>query len=345
MNIDLLKKLSLADGIPGCEDEVRKIIKGELEPFVDSIQYDKLGSIIAVKKGKEEALKIGIFGHMDEVGFIVKSIDANGFIKVFPLGSWNPIMAVNMRVTITNRLGNKIPGVMTTDKVGKDISIEDIYVETGANTLEEINELEIREGDMITPYQEVIALQNNNILGKAWDDRLGCSAMIDTIKELEETENNIYGVGTVQEEIGTRGGYTSVEVVKPDLAIIVDIATSKDTPKLRGQGRKITKGPCVVFFNKMAISNKKVYNYIIDLAKENNIDVQFDILNGGTDSGPVHLYNEGVPTVEIILPIRNAHTSTSIFNYEDYRKAVELIKIIIKNITREKLQSLLDYSL
>lgn len=341
-DFEIIKKLSEADGIPGFEDEVRELIKSELIDYVDQISYDKLGSIIGLKKGEDNGLNIGIFAHMDEVGFIIKGIDSNGFLRVYPLGSWNPHMSLAMEVRVTNSDGKKFYGVMTTDKKTKDITIDDLYVELGFNSREEVLENGILEGDMVTPYTEVKKLVKDNVLGKALDDRLGIAVMIDAIKNTK-SKNNIYGVGTVQEEAGTRGGKTSVTIAKPDLAIVVDIATSKDTPNNNGWGRKMGKGPALVFLNKMAITNKKLYKEVRNICEKNDIKYQFDILNGGTDSGPIHLFNGGVPTIELIIPIRNAHTNASIFNYYDYEETKRLVRTIIEEFDKERLNKLLEY--
>ena len=346
-DLEFLKRISEADGIPGAEDEVREIIKSELKEYVDEFMYDNLGSIIGVKKGESDEIKVSLVAHMDEVGFVVRDIDKNGFIKVFPLGGWNPHMALASKVTVTNYNGEKFVGVMMTDKPTKDISFDDIYVDLGFESFEEVCEVNIRPGDMVTPYCKVEVMNGTrNILGKAWDDRIGCATMVSVLKELKDVHHNntVYGVGTVQEEVGTRGGKTTTSVVKPDIAIIIDVASTKDTPALGGKGRKLKKGPCLVVCDKLAIGNKKLLNLFVDVAKENNIDFQYDILSGGgTDSGAVHLYEEGVPCLTVVIPVRNAHTETTIFNYDDYTKAVNLIKLVVQRLDKKFLDELYAY--
>lgn len=346
-DLEFLKRISEADGVPGAEDEVREIIKSELSEYVDSFMYDNLGSIIGVKKGKSDEVKVSLVAHMDEVGFVVRDIDKNGFIKIFPLGGWNPHMTLASKVQITNYKDEKFIGVMMTDKSTKDINFDGIYVDLGFESFEEVDENNIRPGDMVVPYSKVEVMNGTrNILGKAWDDRIGCATMVSVIKELKGVEHNniVYGVGSVQEEVGTRGGKTTTAVVKPDIAIVIDVASTKDTPALGGKGRKLKKGPCLVVCDKLAIGNKKLLNLFVDTAKENNIDFQYDILSGGgTDSGAVHLYEEGIPCLTVVIPVRYAHTEATIFNYDDYEKAVKLIKLVVEKLDKNFIEELYSY--
>ncbi|MGL5068628.1 MAG: M42 family metallopeptidase [Sarcina sp.] len=346
-DFDFLKRISEADGVPGAEDEVREIIKDELRDFSDEFMYDNLGSLIAVKKGAREDLKVSIVGHMDEVGFVVRSIDSKGFLRVFPLGGWNPHMVIASKVTVTSYERKKFTGVMITDKSTKDISFDDIYVDLGVSSDKEVEKFGIRPGDMVTLAREVEVMNGTkNILGKAWDDRIGCATMVSVLKELKDVKHNntVYGVGSVQEEVGTRGGKTTTAVVRPDLAIIVDVASTKDTPALRGKGRKLNEGPCLVVCDKLAIGNKKLLNLFVDIAKEEKIDFQYDILSGGgTDSGAVHLYEDGIPSLSVVIPVRYAHTGTTIVNYDDYQKAVKLVVKVVQKLDREFLNELYAY--
>lgn len=333
-SIKLLEKLCMADGISGNEDEVRDIIKNEIKSCSDEIKFDNLGSIIGIKKGEKDGLKIGLFAHMDEVGFIIKSIDDNGFIKVFPIGAWNIMMTTSMEVRVTNSLGEKFIGVLTTDKSGEIRSFDDFYVDLGFNSSEELRKRNIEEGNMITPYRKFQYMGEEKVLAKALDDRLGCVLAVETFKDYLDSKNTLFCVGTVQEEAGTRGGETSVDIINPDIAIVIDIASSKDTPNQKN-GRRIGGGPALVYANKLFISNKKVYNFVKERCKENDIKFQFDIMNGGTDSGPVHLHKEGVITIELIIPIRNAHTSVSIFDINDFIEVKKLIKKILEELNRD----------
>ena len=346
-DFDFLKRISEANGIPGAEDEVREVIKNEVREYCNEFIYDNLGSIIAVKKGRREDLKVSIVGHMDEVGFVVRSIEKNGFLRVFPLGGWNPHMILASKVTITSYEGKQFTGVMITDKSTKDISFDDVYIDLGISCSEEIEKIGIRPGDMVTPYREVEVLNGTkNILGKAWDDRIGCATIVSVLKQLKDIEHNniVYGVGSVQEEVGTRGGKTTTAVVKPDIAIVVDVASTKDTPSLVGKGRKLNEGPCLVVCDKLAIGNKKLLNLFVDTAKEENIDFQYDILSGGgTDSGTVHLYEKGIPSLSVVIPVRYAHTGTTIVNYDDYQKTVKLIASVVKKLNKEFLDELYSY--
>lgn len=217
-NIDLqmLKDLSEADGISGCEKEVSRVVKKYFNNYADEISYDNLGSIIGLKKGKENGPKIMIAGHMDEVGFIVRDIDDKGYIKLLPVGGWWGHVLPSQEMVITTSYGDKIHGIigsraphgMTKSEKEKVIEPVDLFLDLGIELKEEAESLGIQIGDMITPSVNFQVMNNPDyLMGKAWDDRIGVAVAIEVLKELQGVKHdaNIYAVGTVQEEVGLRG--------------------------------------------------------------------------------------------------------------------------------------------
>mgnify|MGYP002683697697 FL=1 len=203
MVYDLLKKLSDAHGLSGFEGNIKSIIRKELEGYVDEISEDRLGNLIAVKKGT--GLSVMIASHMDEIGLMVQYIDEKGFIKFVGIGGWfNPTLHTQRVVLhgtkgpVFGVIGSKPPHVMTPEDRKKEIKMEDMFIDIGASSAEEVAELGIEIGTPVTIEQELIHLANNRITGKALDNRVGVLVLIETLKKMK-TSMTVYAVFTVQE--------------------------------------------------------------------------------------------------------------------------------------------------
>lgn len=291
--IMLLKKLSEVNGIAGHEAKVRQIVEEELLTVVskDDLKYDNIGSVIA-KKGSKGP-KIMLAGHMDEVGMIVTKITDQGFIKFQPIGGWwNQVMLAH-EVTVTTAdghevhgvIGSKPPHILTAEERKKPVEISDMYIDLGVKSKEEVLNLGVKIGDMITPYTEFRVMANEDILlGKAWDNRIGCAVMLEVMKRLKDIEhpNIVYGVATVQEEVGTRGAKTSSNVVKPDISIAVDVGIANDTPG-SSDGSKMGEGPQLLLIDGGLVGHVGLRELFIKVAEENHIPYQLDYLKGGGD--------------------------------------------------------------
>jgi len=344
----LLKNLTDLNGVPGDEGQVRKAMKEELKDIADNINVDGIGSIIAYKQSPDNTLgsnkpKVMIAGHMDEVGFMVKSIDDNGFIKFQTLGGWWGHVLLAQEVTITTDSGETIDGVVGStpphllessvrDKVVKP---DKMFIDLGLSSKEEVEELGIKIGDMITPKVEFQEMANKNFLkAKAFDNRIGCGVAIEVMKNLKDNcPVNLYSVGTVQEEVGLRGAGTSAYSVDPDVAFVVDVTLAGDTPNTTGADTKLGDGPVVVLMDGTCIGNKKLKNLAVQVAKDLDMKINFEILTkGGTDAGRIHMTKGGVPTLGFAIPSRYIHSHTSMIHYQDYKDLVTLITEMTKRI-------------
>ena len=209
MNIEFFKRLSEADGIASNEEEVRHVLLEELKAYSDKIICDGLGSIIFSKIKDESAPNVMICAHMDEVGFMVRSIDKLGMIHLITIGGVKPLAQFVQKVRITTKEGKKIPAVINaTYNNGK---AENIYADIGAYTEEDVYNLGINVGDMVTyttSFEEFTF--PDRLVGKAFDDRIGCFVMGEVLKELrkENLNCNIHFAATSSEEVGIRGAKT-----------------------------------------------------------------------------------------------------------------------------------------
>jgi putative aminopeptidase FrvX len=343
--LQLIKELTELHGVSGFEEEVRYYIKDRLEKITE-ISTDNLGSIICKKAGSPENPKIMLPGHMDEIGFLVSSITKEGFLKFIPLGGWWDQVLLAHRVIVKGSKGD-IPGIIGStpphllEPKEKDKVFEKkaMFIDIGAQSKEEvIEEFGVRPGDVIVPDSPFSPMHNPKyIMAKALDNRLGVALFIETIEELAKTDhpNTVYGVGTVQEEVGLRGAQTSTDVVKPDLAFVLDVGIAGDTPGLEGKyiDVKLGEGPILLLADASMIPNRSLRDFVIDTAKSHNIPLQFATMTGGgTDGGTIHKYGSGVPSVSFGIPTRYIHSHTSTFHRDDYENLLRLLVVMIKKL-------------
>ncbi|MCV9885159.1 M42 family metallopeptidase [Metabacillus halosaccharovorans] len=346
--LTMLKDLTDAKGIPGNEREVRDVMKKYISPFSDEVVTDNLGSLIAKKVGRENGPKVMIAGHLDEVGFMVTQIDDKGFLRFQTVGGWWSQVMLAQRVTIVTRkgevtgvIGSKPPHILPPEARKKPVEIKDMFIDIGASSREEAMEFGVMPGDQIVPYFEFTVMKNEKmLLAKAWDNRIGCAIAIDVLKALKDTDhpNVVYGVGTVQEEVGLRGARTSANMIQPDIAFGVDVGIAGDTPGISDKeaSSKMGEGPQIILYDASMVSHKGLRDLVTDTADELNIPYQFDaIAGGGTDSGAIHISANGVPALSITIATRYIHSHAAMLHRDDYENAVKLIAEVIKRLDRE----------
>ncbi|WP_099158718.1 M42 family metallopeptidase [Virgibacillus ndiopensis] len=351
--LTMLKDLTDAKGIPGNEKEARDVMEGYIKPYADEVYTDNLGSLIAKKTGDENGPKIMVAGHLDEVGFMVTRIDDKGFVYFQTVGGWWSQVMLAQRVTImaskgnvTGIIGSKPPHILSAEARKKPVEIKDMFIDIGASSKEEAQEFGVRPGDSIVPYFEFTQLKNEKmLLAKAWDNRIGCAIAIEVLKQLkgENHPNIVYGVGTIQEEVGLRGARTSAHAIKPDIGFGVDVGIAGDMPGVSDHeaDSKLGKGPQIVLYDASMVSHKGVRDLIVDTADEHNIPYQYaSMAGGGTDSGSIHLTANGVPSLSITVATRYIHSHAAILHRDDFENAVKLIVEAIKKLDSEKVKEI-----
>lgn len=351
--LTMLKDLTDANGIPGHEKEVRDVMERYIKPYSDEVFTDHLGSLIGKKTGEVNGPKIMIAGHLDEVGFMVTRIDKNGFIYFQTVGGWWSQVMLAQRVTImtskgaiTGVIGSKPPHILSAEARKKAVEIKDMFIDIGASSKEEAEKFGVKPGDSIVPYFEFTQMKNDKILlAKAWDNRIGCAIAIEVLKQLEGQDhpNIVYGVGTVQEEVGLRGAKTSANLIEPDIAFGVDVGIAGDTPGVsdKDADSKLGKGPQIILYDASMVSHKGVRDFVIETADEHNIPYQYATMaGGGTDSGSIHLTGNGVPSLSITVATRYIHSHAAILHRDDFENAVKLIVETIKKLDQEKLKEI-----
>lgn len=314
----LLQQLTQAFGPSGNEQEVARILTDQLHSVVDSVQTDPLGNLILRKKGKGK--KIMITCHMDEVGIIVTHIDEQGYLYFAPVGGLQSSQLVGRRVFFSNRR----QGVVSRErkKQADEKSPEKIFIDLGVSDELEARSL-VSEGDMavlVGEFQE----SEGHILAKALDNRLGCFLALEAAKEIR-SDHDLYFTFTVQEEVGARGAKTAAGSILPDLAIIIDTTISFDTPSERNQ-TCLGRGAAIKVMDRSILVSPKIKKWMNDISVQANIPTQWEIItSGGTDSGPVHLTQGGIPTGGIAVPVRYLHSGNEIASKKDIQAAYELL--------------------
>ena len=334
---NLLKKLSNAPGVSGFEENIRKIMSEELKDHVDTIEIDGLGNFIAVKKGKADGKKIMLAAHMDEIGLMVKHIDDKGFVKFTKIGGINDQMLLNQEVYIHADDGKKVLGVigakpphrMKAAERKKVTEYENMFIDIGASNKEEAEKL-VGVGYPITIKHEYSELQDNLVTGKAFDNRVGCYVLVEAMKRVK-TDATIYGVGTVQEEVGLKGARTSAFKINPDIAIALDVTIAGDHPgiKFEEAPAKLNGGPAIILTDASGrglITHPTVKKLLIDTANAEEIPYQLEVSEGGTtDATAIHLTREGIPTGVLSVPTRYIHTPVEVVSLEDIENTIKLL--------------------
>jgi len=349
----LLQELTDAFGVSGHESEIAAIMKKHLEPISDKIMFDKLGSIIAEKKGTSDSPRIMVAGHMDEVGFMVKEIDKNGFIRFLPLGGWWGHVVLAQKVVVQTKkgpvlgvVGSTPPHILEPDARKKVVDLKDMYIDVGAMSGFDVKKrLGVNVGDPIVPYSPFTIMDNKKVyLAKAFDNRIGCATVIELVKKLQRIKhpNTVYGAGTVQEEVGLRGAATSAWAVDPDVAFAIDVTVARDTPGINGEpAEKLGAGPQILVFDSSLIPNRRLRDLVVDVAEKNKIPYGLSALErGGEDAGRIHLTRFGVPSIFIGLPTRYIHGHSSVIYRKDYDNCVKLIAEALKRLDKKTVKSL-----
>lgn len=354
-SIYLLKQLTEVSGIPGAEYNVAKLFKDSVNA---NIIQDRVGSVFTNQKGSCEGPRVMIAGHFDEVGFVVQSITNEGYIKFISLGGVWAHVVLGQRVSILTDSGNSIPGVvaaksphfLTKQDLESLIPVNQMYIDVGAQSKHEVVDLYgIELGQPIVFDSKFIQLQNKDLLlSKAFDNRVGVALAIEASQCLAELNhpNIIFCGASVQEEVGARGGVTSVNLINPDVAIVLEGTPADDYPgsdKFSQQG-VLGRGVQIRLLDPTAILSRKFNKFIIDVAKEFDIPYQVAVRdNGGTDAKHINIHNIGVPTVVLGVPVRYTHTANSIMDINDYLHTLKLIVEVSKRLDSSIVNSFINW--
>lgn len=353
----LLKELSEARGTIGREDEVRRILVRHLTPLGD-ICYDRLGSVICKLPGAAERPRIMLAAHMDEVGFLVKSITRDGFLRLHLLGGWMAAALPGQRMMIQTRagdvsgvVGSRPPHGVPADKRNVAPAFDELYVDIGATSRDDVTAAGIRIGDAVVPMAEFNRMHDaGTYVGKAFDDRVGCALLIETLAAFARKPhpNLLLGVATVQEEpaSGEHGAAASVHLVEPDVAIILESGLADDTPEHGENGAiRLGGGPGLAIADDGMLLGTALREWVTETAERGGVPLQPYVLKGGnTDGKAIQQHHGGVPTVSLTVPMRYAHCHSGVMKRVDYDQTFKLLGLLIKGMNRATVTAFTDWN-
>lgn len=355
MNIDRLniesikeyqKKLSDLLGVSGHEEEVSNFILDEIEKkgIADKVWTDPLGNVLAVKEGTMGENRILLDAHTDEIGFMISYIHKKGFLNFVSIGGWDNRVLFGQSVILKSAdgkmyhgiIGSKPPHLTTVEERKKVVNIEDLYIDIGMNSKEEVIENNINIGAIGTLFSPFIEFPNGMVRGKAFDDRTGCNVLLHTMMLLNEEQysDTVLFNFAVQEEVGHFGAITGAYELKPTMAIAIENTTAGDVPGIKKAKNPVSigEGPAITVADKSVISNPKVNNRLIKNAEHENIQYQYKKPRyGGTDAGKIQFSRRGVPSTVVSVPCRYIHSPNSLLKLDDIYKTIQLIEAFIRN--------------
>jgi endoglucanase len=334
VNFELLKRLCESPGVPGNEGPIRSVIVEEMRSLVDEITLDAMGNVIGVKRGLGGP-RVMVAAHMDEIGFIVKHIDDKGFLRLQPLGGWDPRNLVSQRVYVHAKSGEALLGVLmpsskpihmqTPEDANKAPKIDELFVDLG-RTGDEVKEL-VEIGCPVT-LARTAEIVGRNVVSKTLDDRLAVFVMLEALRQVGAHACDILAVATVQEEVGLRGATTAAYSLKPDVGIAVDVTIANDFPGPADheQVTKLGGGAAIKVMDLSLVCHPKLVRHFRDVAEKHEIPYQLEILSrGGTDAGAIQRSRDGVPSFTLSIPCRYVHTVNETAAVADIEAAINLL--------------------
>lgn len=351
MNIELIKDLTNAFGPSGFEEDVVKIIQKHVT-FAD-IEIDSMNNLyLKLKSNTGNKPVLMLDAHLDEVGFMVQSIKANGLIAFVPLGGWVPSNVPAHTVLINTQDGSKVRGIVTSkpphfmseSERNAPLELDHLLIDIGCSSYDEVvNTHGIQVGDPIAPDVNFHFNETNGILfGKAFDNRLGCAAVIETLRALAQKNDlpfDVIGALASQEEVGTRGALVTSQVVKPDLAIVFEGSPADDLyfDALSAQC-VLNKGTQIRHMDASYVSHRRLINEAMNFCKDNDIPYQNAVRKkGGTNAGRIHLQGKAVPVLVLGIPSRYVHTH---YNYAAISDMEATVKLAVEVATKLELSKM-----
>jgi putative aminopeptidase FrvX len=339
-----LQQLSEAIGVSGEEDAVRDVVLNAIDGYAEQIRIDPMGSITALKPGTGDAprLKLMIDAHMDEIGFMVTGFDGEGLIRFTNVGGVDDRILPGLRVLVGK---DKIPGVILWKPIhqGNDqnvVAISNLRIDIGAKDKAGV-EGKVKRGDRIAFSSQFMVLGDQVVRGKAFDDRVGCSLLIDILRG-GPYPVDLVAAFTVQEEIGLRGATVAAQALQPDFGLALEGTTGQDTPNPLAEEDdtheynptcRMGGGPVISVMDRSMITNPKLVTFLRETAEANGIPYQYKTqLGGGTDAGAIHQANAGIPSMVLSMPCRYIHSPVAYLNRQDYRDMLRLITAVIEGL-------------
>jgi len=351
---ELLKRLAEAHGVSGYEGEVQEVVKAEVEQYADEVKTDRLGNLVATKRGKRPSVMIA--AHLDEIGLMVKHVEDEGFLRFATVGGWFGQTLLNQRVVlhpdpngngsdgsaVFGVVGSKPPHRMKPKEREKAVKTEDMFIDVGARSREEAEQLGVGVGTPVTVDRNFVELKNERVSCKAFDNRAGVAVLVEALKRLKqaktEAEFEVYAVGTVQEEVGLKGARTSAFELNPDVALALDTDIAGGHPGIEKKDTtvELEKGPVLTVSDAAGrglITPPAVLKWLKETATQHGIKYQLSVSEGGTtDATAIQLTRSGVPTGVVGVPTRYIHSPVEVLSLKDLENCAELVARAVERV-------------
>ncbi len=343
IDFDLLKRISETPGAPGYEKRIRNLIIGEVSPYVDDLQVDNMGNVVALKKGQQDK-KVMLAAHMDEIGFMVNHIDENGFIRFVPLGGFDAKTLTSQRVIVHGKedlvgvMGSKPVHLMSEEEKKRNVKIEDFFIDLGMPK-EEVEKY-VQVGNPITREREMISM-GHCINGKSLDNRISVYILIETLKALHQQQPpyHVYGVFTVQEEVGIRGAQVATQQIQPDFGFALDTTIAFDVPGAQPHQRvtALGEGVAIKMLDSTAIADYRMVDYMKQVAENHQIQWQSEIMpKGGTDTAMVQrMTRSGSIAGAVSVPTRHIHQVIESVHHQDVTASIRMLAYCLNEIDQK----------
>ena len=326
---NFLKQIIDVSAVSGREQNLLGKIRTLISPYVDECSYDNLGNLMALKKGSDaNAKNIMLCAHADEIGFIVTYIEDSGFIRIAPIGGINFVSAAYSKVVFENG----VKGVIVPEgKVSEPKKADSYYVDIGADS-KKAAEKKIKIGDVAVCEASVDKLMGKRIVGRPFDDRIGCAVLFDIARTLEAPKHNVWFVFSTQEEVGCRGAKTAANKIAPDCAIVFDVTGTGDTIGAQPMAIKLGEGAAIKIKDASVICDHETVEKLVELAKSNKIAYQCEILTyGGTDTSSIQVSGCGAKAAALSIPSRYIHSSVEMVDLKDAEACRDLAVAFVNN--------------
>jgi len=361
MDVDLLRRLSEAPGVSGDEEAVRKLVAEAVRGRVDALRADSIGNLIAFKAGAsnparqepapvpdgepsggpDRSFRVMVAAHMDEVGLMITEVNDDGALSFELVGGIDPRTLVSQPVrvgadAVPGVIGFKPPHLSEASERDKAPTIKALRIDIGADSKDAAGK-RAKRGDYAVYATEMLDL-GPTLLGKAFDDRGGCAMLAELLAD--RFPFDLYGVFTVQEEVGLRGAQVAAHHVHPHAALVLECGTTDDTPKKRDDTpvMRLGQGPAITVVDRSLVADPRLVRHLIAIAEAEGIPYQIRApKGGGTDGGRIHLAREGVPTAVVSIPCRYLHAPASLISKADFDHAVALVRAALHRLTPEVL--------
>ena len=341
IDVGLLARICETPGAPGYEKAIRDLVKAELDGHVDELSVDGMGNLIAFKKGKSSDQRAMVAAHMDEIGFMVNHIDEQGFVRFVPLGGFDPKTLTAQRVlvhgtkTLVGVMGSKPIHVMSAEERNKVVPLTDYFIDLGMKKEEVVKYVAV--GNVITRERELIEM-GDCVNCKSLDNRVSVYILIQVLKRLKDVPYDVYGVFTVQEEVGIRGAQAATLAIRPDFGFGLDTTIAFDVPGARDYEvcTKLGEGTAIKIMDASVICDYRMVEFMKKIANEYMVQHQFEILvAGGTDTAGVQKMTPGGSIAGAIsIPTRHIHQVIEMCSKRDIQSSIDLLQHCLEDLNK-----------